>query len=116
FEVGDKTVGLLERLRLAFKDMNALTLRRPGRETCGHNLDVPVPLLEMPQQLFLLHRAAVEEVTSLRDTIICEPRWAGDGYRPHVSDVAGRSFAEATGGVSVSQIVLIQKKEAAKYG
>ena len=116
FEVGDRTVGLLQRLEAGFKNMDTLVLYPTGRDMFGHNLDVPVTLLQMTPQLLSLHRTAVEEVTSLNDTKILDPQWAGDGYRPHVSDVGGKSFAEAAGGVSVSEIVLIQKKGSSKYG
>lgn len=61
----------------------------------GPKANVPVHVLERDEDLNLLHTRLLVLLAALPSDF-SELRWIGAGYRPHVSDTEGRSFAPHT--------------------
>ena len=68
-----------------------LVLRPSGRALFGLNDDVPVTTIECSNEISFLHTSLLLALARERARFK-ELRWVGAGYRPHVSDLPGRSL------------------------
>ncbi len=115
FQVPERTDGLARGLATVLGRQKPVYLAPGERDLFGPNSDVPVIRVENRPELRSMHQLALRFLVHDCGASLCNPKWAGDGYNPHVSDLSDRTFADAVGPTVVDQVLLIRKTPAAKY-